>query len=94
MATTSFWSYSWYGGEMLPDEEHGWSIGTLSGEEVITAMAYAVTGNPNAGPRKLTVTQLETYGAASGDKYINVTVRNTGDESIPGYWVNMAFVKA
>ena len=95
MATTETWGFSWLGGEMNPREEHGWWVGTLSGDEVITATAYAITGDPNAGPRRLTVTGLETYGATGGAyRDVIVTIRNTGGESIPGYWVNMAFVKA
>ncbi len=95
MATTQFWSFSWVGGDMFPGTEHGWWVGTLSGDEVITATAYAVIGNPNAGPRMLTVTEIKTYGATGGAyRDVILTVRNTGGESIPGYYVNMAFVKA
>jgi hypothetical protein len=80
---------------MFPSAEHEWWVGTLSGDEVITATAYAVTGDPTAGPRMLTVTEIKTYGATGGAyRDVILTVRNTGGESIPGYSVSMAFVKA
>jgi hypothetical protein len=89
MAQLIWWlDGGWAGAqEMAPGDVHYWVAwgGGLKFDDVITLMAHPVLGDPNAQERVLQVENVKAEGTSDGTRRIYYSVRNVGQEWIPGY---------